>query len=113
MKKLMILVALLLNTHSAFAFEATAKTMASASVEIIFSTAVSSITFEISSFSTIEAQKVEARKTLREIQEYNQTGVTTTFVESKISIIQTLDNTLSLDESVDVLIEASEIILAK
>lgn len=113
MKKLMILVALLVNIQSAFSFEATAKTMASVSVEIIFSTAISSITFEISSFSTIQSQKIEAQKVLREVQEYNQSGVVTNLVASKISIIQTLDDSLSIDESIDVLIHASEIILAK
>lgn len=113
MKKMILSMALLAIANSAFAFEATTKTLASATVESIFSTAMSSITLEISSFSTIEAQKVEARKILKDIQEYNQTSAMTLFVAGKISIIQNLDQSLSIEESVDVLIEVCETILAK
>lgn len=105
--------AILTLSHSTFAIDATSETSASLSAEIIFSTAITSVTSEISSFSSLEAQKASARKVLREIQEYNQTGSMTAFVAEKIAVIHTLDNTLSVDESVDVLIEASEFILAK
>ncbi len=112
MKKTILTAALLVISQSTFAFEATSKTMASASMEIFFSTAISAVTSEISSFSASEAKKNDARKILREVEEYNQTGSMTTFIAAKINIIHSLDNTLSVDESIDVLIEISESVLA-
>jgi S-adenosylmethionine synthetase len=100
-------------SQQTFAFNATYETSVSVSVEIIFSTAISSVTSEISTLSSLDIQKSEARKAIREIQEYNQTGTLTVFIKEKITIIQSLDKTLSVDDSVDVLISASEIILTK
>lgn len=113
MKKIVLATALLTLTHTTFAFQASSKTLASTSAEILFTTAVTLVGSEATSFSTSKAQKTEARKVLLEIQEYNQTGSLTVFIAEKIAIIQSLDKSLSIDESVDVLIEASEIILAQ
>lgn len=113
MKKIVLTTALLILSHTTFAFEASSKTLASTSAEILFTTAVTLVGSEASSFSTSKAQKTEARKVLAEIQEYNQTGSMTAFIAEKVAIIQSLDSNLSIDESVDVLIEASEMILAK
>ncbi|MEA9358143.1 hypothetical protein SHI21_18055 [Bacteriovorax sp. PP10] len=113
MNKIVLTAALLTITHMAFAFDATSETMASISEEIFFTTAITSVGSEATSFSTSDVQKIEARKILNEIQEYNQTGSITVLVAEKIAIIQSKDNSLSIDESVDVLIKTAEIILAK
>lgn len=111
MKKTILTTAFLVISQNTFAFEATSKTMASASMEIFFSTAISAVTSEISSFSASEARKNDARKILREVEEYNQTGSMTSFIAEKINIIHSLDNSLSVDDSIDVLIEISESVL--
>lgn len=113
MKKIVLTAALLIMAHSTFAFDTSSKTLVSISGEIFFSTAITSVGSEASSFSTSDVQKAEARKFLSEIQEYNQMGSITTFVAEKITILHSLDNSLSVDESIDVLIEAAEIILSK
>lgn len=113
MNKIVLTAALLTMTHMAFAFDATSETMASISEEIFFTTAITSVGSQATSFSTLEAQKVEARKILNDIQVYNLTGSVTAFIADKIAIIHSLDKDLSIDESVDFLIEASQAILAK
>lgn len=112
MKKTILMAAFLAFSQTTFAFEATSKTAASASMEIFFSTAISAVTSEISSFSASEAKKNDAKKILREVEEYNQTGSMTSFIAEKIKIIHSIDKSLSVDDSIDVLIEISEITLA-
>lgn len=111
MKKIVLATALLTMAHMTFAFDATSETMASISGEIFFTTAITSVGSEASSFSTSDVQKAEARKVLNDIQEYNQSGAMTSLVAEKIAIIHSLNKDLSVDESVDLLIEASEFIL--
>jgi hypothetical protein len=113
MNKIVLAAALLTMAHTAFAFDATSETMASISEEIFFTTAITSVGSEATSFSTSEAKKAEARKILNDIQEYNLTGSITALIAEKIAIVHSLDKDLSVDESVDFLIEASEAILAK
>lgn len=113
MKKIVLAAALLTIAHSTFAFDATSKTMASVSGEIFFTTAITSVGSEASSFSTSDVQKAEARKILNDIQEYNQTGSITAYIAEKIAIVHSIDKELSIDESVDLLIIVSESILAK
>lgn len=113
MKKIVLAAAFLTLSHTTFAFDATSETLASSSAEILFTTAVTLVGSEASSYSTSEVKKAEARKALAEIQEYNQTGSMTIFISEKIAIIRSLDKNLSIDESVDILIEASEFILTK
>ena len=113
MKLFLILTALCTLSSPTFAYEASGKGALSISEEIFFSTAISSITSEISSFSASDLQKQEARKLQQEVQDYNQSGLVSNYLSEKIAVIHSLDNTLSLEEAVDVLIEVSEIILAK
>lgn len=112
MKKMVLAVTLMVMAQSTFAFEATSKTVASLAVEVVFSTAITSVTSEISVFASSDAQKRrEARKIQAEVQDYNQSGYISLFLGEKISLVKTIDNTLSDNESVDVLVEASELIL--
>jgi hypothetical protein len=112
MKKKILAFTLAIMAKSAFAFDATSKTISSLAVEVVFSTAISSVTSEISSFAVSDLQKKEARRIQAEVQDYNQTGAITLFLGEKISILQNIDSSLSNDESVDVLVAASEFILS-
>lgn len=113
MKKLIILVAIVMMSQTTFASEASGKGLASTGAEIFFTTAMTSVLSEATSFSVSDAQKLEAKKILNEIQEYNQTGFISAFLAQKIAIVNSLESDLSVDDSIDVLIEASEIILSK
>lgn len=113
MKSFLTLATLCTLISPTFAYEASGKGAISISEEIFFSTAISSITSEISSFSASDLQKQEARKIQQEVQDYNHSGLVSNYLAEKIAVIHSLDNTLSLDEAVDVLIEVSEKILAK
>lgn len=112
MKKMVLAAALMVMAQSTLALEASSKTTASIAVEVVFSTAITSVTSEISVFSTSDVQRKDARKILADVQDYNQTGYITLFLGEKIAIIKDIDPSLSNDESVDVLLEASEFILA-
>lgn len=112
MKKVVLALALMVMAQSTFAFEATFKTTASLAVEVVFSTAITSVTSEISFFSISEQHRKEARKIIAEAQDYNQSGYITLFLGEKIAIIKSIDSSLSDDESVDLLLDASEIILS-
>ncbi len=112
MKKMVLALTFLVMAQSTFALEATSKTTVSLAVEVVYSTAITSVTSEISVFSTSDAQRKEARKILADIQDYNQSGYITLFLGEKIAIVKNIDSSLSDDESVDVLLEASEFILS-
>lgn len=113
MKILILSLALTLMNQTAFAFDSVSKTTVSLGNEIIFSTAIIFGTTEISLFSLSEAQKIEAKKIQYEAQEYFQTGHMNLFLGEKISRVQEVDPKLSNDESVDILLEASEFVLSK
>lgn len=113
MSKKILTLALLAMTHSTFAFEASSQLVISSVQEVMFSTAITSITSEVSSYSVSDAQKREALKIQAEVQEYNQTGYITLFLSEKIAIVKDIDSSLSIDESVDVLIAVTESILSK
>ena len=111
MKKLIIALAVTALSQASFASEQTTQALGYTVAEIIATTAVTFVTSEAGTFSTSEAKK-EAQKIQVEVQEYNQTGSISNYLGDKIKIVSTLDDTLSTDESVDVLLAASEIILS-
>ena len=113
MKKLLLLLTMIIMAQSTYAFETTVKTVSSVAVEVVFSTAIISGTSEISLFSISQAKNKEAQRIVLEVQDYIQTGHINLFLGQKLSIIQDLDKTLSTDEAIDVLINASELILSK
>lgn len=113
MKKIVIVLAMSLMAQTSFAFEQTGQLSAIASAEIFFTTALGSMTSEITTISTLGQQKLEAQRLQRDVQEYQLNGSVSLFLASKIEIVHSLDSALSVDESVDFLIEVSEVILAK
>lgn len=113
MKKIALTLIIAAMSQTTFAFEASTQGLASTGAEFFFTTAMTSVLSEATSFSVSDAQKLEAKKILSEVQDYNQNGTLSAFLSQKIAIINSLDHTLSIDESVDVLIKASLMILAK
>lgn len=113
MKKYILVFILVIMAQSTFAIEPTSQTIGSVTREALYSTAITSVTSEISSFSLLDVQKQEAQKIQSEVQDYNQTGEISLFLGEKMSIINQIDPTLSNDEIVDVLLETSEVILLK
>ena len=99
--------------QSTFAFDSISQTTVSLSNEVVFSTAIIFGTSEISFFSLSDSKKIEAQKIQLEVQDYLQTGYINSFLGEKIARIQEIDPNLSNDESVDILIELSELILSK
>lgn len=112
MKKMILALSLMAMAQSTLAIEATSKTVVSSFVELAYSVAITSVTSEISISSVSDAHKTEALKILAEVQAYNQTGHISIFLGEKISIVKSIDQTLSDDESVDVILAASELILS-
>ena len=66
MKKIILALTLVVMAQSTFAFDATSKIVGSLAVEVVFSTAITSVTSEISSFSMSDAKRKEAQKILVE-----------------------------------------------
>lgn len=108
----MIALSIAAMSQASFALDATSQVTAITAAEIILSTAVTVATSEASSISS-ELEKKEAQKVLLEIAEYNQTGAITVYLENKVEALRSHDQNLSTDEAVDLLIEASEMILNK
>ena len=113
MKKILLSLAIVLMNQSTFAFDSISQTTVSLSNEVVFSTAIIFGTSEISFFSLSDSKKIEAQKIQLEVQDYLQTGYINSFLGEKIARIQEIDPNLSNDESVDILIELSELILSK
>jgi hypothetical protein len=112
MKKLIMMAVMLLTSKGSFAFDASSQTLAYTAAEIIVTSAVTIGSSQVSTLAT-QARKMEAKKILKDVQDYNQNGSLSIFLAEKVSLVKSLDITLSVDESIDVLIEASEIILSE
>ena len=112
MKKMILALILAVMAQSTFALEATSKTVVSSVVELAFSVAITSVTSEIAISSVSNTHKKEALKIIAEVQDYNQTNYISFFLAEKISIVKSIDPLLSNDESVDILLSASELILS-
>ena len=113
MKNLIVIFIAAFIAQKSFAFDTTYKTTVSLAVEVVFSTAIISGTSEISLYSISDAQKVEALKIQSEVQDYFQSGHINLFIGEKISSIKEINSKLSDDESIDILLAASEVILSK
>ena len=115
MKKLLILAsALFITGHNSYALEAGTNALAYTLAQTIYTTALGVATTEATSLAiSSKNQKAEAQRIQNEAQNYLQTGVASIFLESKIHLAKELDSSLSDDESVDLLIAASDIILSK
>ena len=112
MRKLLIALSIMALSPGVFAFEMTSQLLGYTVAEILVTSAVTVGTSEVSSLS-ISMPKREAQKIQLQVQEYNQTGEVTPYLAEKIAVVHSVDQTLSMDEAVDVLIDASLIILAE
>ncbi len=114
MKKLLILAFTTILSTNTFALDIATNSLAYTLAETIYSAAVGVATSEASSLVTSAGQqKAEALKIQNEAQNYYQSGIASLYLESKIQIAKNLDSSLSDEESVDLLVEASQIILSK
>lgn len=112
MKKLVIFAFATLISGRSFALEVGTNALAYTLAETIYTTALGVATTEATSLAiSSKTQKLEAQRIQNEAQMYFESGKTTLFLESKIQMAKELDATLSDDEAVDLLLEASKIIL--
>ncbi|MGZ3787219.1 MAG: hypothetical protein ACXVLQ_01780 [Bacteriovorax sp.] len=115
MKKLLILAfASILSGNNTYALEAGTNALAYTLAQTIYSTAIGVATSEATSLAISSgSQKAEALRIQNEAQNYFQSGKTSIYLESKIQLAKELNPRLSDDESIDLLLEASKIILSK
>ena len=116
MKKLLVLAITLAMSGTAsksFAIDTVTNTLAYTLAQTLYVTALLGATSEATSLaiSSKSEQRKEALKLQSEVQDYYQAGEISPYLESKIAVAQRLDNSLSLDDSIDLLLEASKIIL--
>lgn len=112
MKKLVILAMASLFTGRSFALETGTNALAYTLAQTIYTAALGVASSEATSLAiSSKGQKAEAERIQNEAQLYLQSGRTSLFLESKIQLAKELDSTLSDDEAVDLLLEASKIIL--
>jgi len=113
MKKLLILViASFLSNNNSYALEEGTNALAYSLAQTIYTAALGVATTEATSLViSSKNQKAEALRIQNDAQSYYQSRSATLFLESKIQLARELDSSLSDDESVDLLVEASKIIL--
>jgi hypothetical protein len=112
MKRILVIAVLMVMSQTSMALDATSQALAYSAAEIIVTTAATIASSQVASLSS-QMRKEEAQKIQNDIQTYTQSGAVTAFLEDKIAAVKTLDSSLSVDESVDVLIQATEIILSE
>lgn len=114
MKKLVILAMATLISGRSFALEAGTNALAYTLAETIYTAALGVATTEATSLAvSSKNQKIEAQRIQNEAQLYLQSGKTTLFLESKIQLAKDLEPSLSDDEAVDLLLQASTLLLSK
>lgn len=112
MKKLFILALTTIITGKSFALETGTNALAYTLAQTIYTAALGVATSEASSMATSsKTLKADAQRIQNEAQIYLQSGKTTLFLESQIQLAKDLDSTLSDDEAVDLLLQASNLIL--
>ncbi|MFA6238596.1 MAG: hypothetical protein WC635_14780 [Bacteriovorax sp.] len=114
MKKIIILVLATILSTRTFALDKVTNTLAWTLANTVFSTALLEASSEATSIAlSSTAQKKEALRLQNEAQSYYQSGIASLYLQNKIQVAKDLDSSLSDDESVDLLVEASQIILAE
>lgn len=111
MKKLFILAFATILSSNTYAVDLTTNTLAYTLANSLYTTAMGVATSEATSIALSKNQKAEALRVQNEAQNYYQTGIASLYLNSKIQIAQELNSSLSEEESVDLLVEASQIIL--
>jgi hypothetical protein len=109
-KTILLAVSLMAMAQSSFALESTQQVLGFTAAEVIASTAMVVAISESSSITTSQ-KKALANKILLDVQAYNQNGTISVFLAAKIKNIRTLNQELSISDSVDVLVEAANLIL--
>lgn len=111
MKKLFILAFATILSSNTYAVDLATNTLAYTLANSLYTTAMGVATSEATSIALSKNQKAEALRIQNEAQNYYQTGIASLYLNSKIQIAQELNSSLSEEESVDLLVEASQIIL--
>lgn len=111
MKKLFILAFATILSSNTYAIDLATNTLAYTLANSLYTTAMGVATSEATSIALSKNQKAEALRIQNEAQNYYQTGIASLYLNSKIQIAQELNSSLSEEESVDLLVEASQIIL--
>jgi hypothetical protein len=107
MKKLLILAFASIMSSNSYSLDIGTNALA-------YTGALTVATSEASSISVSKRnQKAEALRIQKEAQEYFQTGETSIYLESKIELAKELNSNLSVNESVDLLLAAANIILTE
>lgn len=109
MKKALV-IALLSLSFQSMASDLLANLFAYTLAEAMYTTAIPVGTSAATSATSQKNQK-EAIQLKNDIQDYYQTGTMGANLQNKVILAQSLDNSLSLDESLDALIDAANLIL--
>lgn len=113
MKKMALVLALTLSSTIASARSFSEHTLAESTVQTV-AVAIANTVAAVSQASTVatsENRKLEAQIIQNHIQEYTQSGEVSAYLASKIEFVQSVDAELSTEESIDVLIAATDLIL--
>jgi hypothetical protein len=114
MKKLLILAFASIMSSNSYSLDIGTNALAYTLAQTIYTGALTVATSEASSISVSKRnQKAEALRIQKEAQEYFQTGETSIYLESKIELAKELNSNLSVNESVDLLLAAANIILTE
>lgn len=111
MKKLFILAFATILSSNTYAIDLATNSLAYSLANTLYTTAMGVATSEATSIALSKNQKAEALRIQNEAQNYYQSGIASLYLNSKIQIAQELNSSLSEEESVDLLVEASQIIL--
>ena len=115
MKKLIIASIITVLATSAFAsksvFEETVKESVAETVAIILVDFTEALSIATSKDYPNTRRKSEALRIQNDVQQYSQSGITSVFLDEKIRMVKAINGDLSLEESIDVLILASNEIL--
>jgi hypothetical protein len=109
MKKLVFVALLTLSSHS-FASFSVSNSIAYTIAEVIYTVAIPVVSTGATTAATDNRQKV-AVKIRNDIQAYYQSGELSLELSNQVETAQKIDTTLSLDETLDVLTDAANIII--
>lgn len=114
MKKLIIMAFATILSSNTYAVDVVTNGLAYTLANTLYTSALGIATTEATSLAIFSKdQRTEALKIQNDAQNYYQSGIASLYLQSKIQVARDLDSSLSDDESVDLLIEATQIILAK
>lgn len=115
MKRFLILaIASIITTQNSHAIDTATNTLAYTLAQTIYVAALGMASTEATSLSISgKNQKEEAMRIQNEAQNYYQNHYASIYLESKMQLARELSPKISDDEAVDLLVEASKIILGK